>query len=73
MPSPIAGIYIITNKITGKIYIGSSHNLLKRKNNHFTNLKNKKHQNFYLQNAWNKYGEQTFEWEIVEIVKTIVI
>ena len=61
-------IYQITNKINGKIYIGSTNNLSKRWNNHRSKLRNGKHENDYLQQAWNKYGEDAFEFSIVEEV-----
>lgn len=32
-------------------------------------MKNNKHYNPYLQNAWNKYGEENFVFEIIEIVE----
>lgn len=60
------GIYKIENKINGKIYIGSSVNLSKRKERHFRNLKNNIHENFHLQNAYNKYGKNGFEFIIVK-------
>lgn len=62
----ISGIYIILNKITKLYYLGSSKKLVFRKYQHFENLKKNKHVNRYLQNAWNKYGEQNFEFIIIE-------
>jgi group I intron endonuclease len=61
-----AGIYIIINKIDDKRYIGSSINLSRRKNSHFRLLRNNKHSNKHLQNAYNKYGEDHFIWNIIE-------
>lgn len=37
----VSGIYFIQNIINNKLYIGSTNNFNKRKNNHFLNLKNK--------------------------------
>lgn len=61
-------IYKIINKINGKIYIGSTNDIRKRWNNHRCNLRNNRHENSYLQQAWNKYGEDAFEFTIVEEV-----
>jgi len=63
----ISGVYKIRNIINGKLYIGSSFNIYKRWTNHKKDLKDKKHQ-LKLQNAWNKYGEQNFIFELIEVV-----
>lgn len=63
-----SGIYKIVNKIDGKYYIGSSQNITKRWYSHKTHLKHNKHWNSYLQNAYNKYGVDNFEYIIVEYV-----
>jgi group I intron endonuclease len=62
----VSGIYKIINKINGDFYIGSSKNILRRKNEHIKKLNSNKHQNTILQRAWNKYGEDNFIFEIVE-------
>lgn len=54
-----SGVYKISNKINGKVYIGSSCNLKRRKYSHFSKLRKGLHNNRYLQNSWNKYGEET--------------
>lgn len=62
------GVYIIRNQINNKIYIGSSIvSFLKRLQHHNAMLNNKKHKNNYLQNSYNKYGEENFIFEILEI------
>ena len=65
------GIYSIKNVINNKEYIGSSRNLYNRLHEHFHNLKNNKSHNSHLQNAWNKYGEDNFKFEILEIISDI--
>lgn len=62
----ICGVYKITNKVNNKIYIGSSVNVYTRWRNHIYELNNNKHSNNYLQNAWNKYGFNNFEFKIIE-------
>lgn len=60
------GIYKIVNKITDQIYIGSAVNLYKRKNVHFSELRRDKHCNGKLQESWNTYGEDYFEFVVIE-------
>lgn len=60
------GIYKILNKITNKIYVGYSRNLMKRQYYHLYLLKRNKHHNEYLQNSFNKYGINNFSFEILE-------
>lgn len=59
-------IYKITNIITNKIYIGSASYYDKRIGTHIHRLRKNDHDNMYLQNAYNKYGESSFEFEIIE-------
>lgn len=61
-------IYKIRNVINNKIYIGSTNNIKKRWNNHRSKLNNNLHENQYLQQAWNKYGQDNFEFLIIEEV-----
>lgn len=62
------GIYKILNKINGKFYIGKSSNGCNRRwNEHKHLLRKGRHKNIYLQNAWNKYKEDAFEFSIIEI------
>lgn len=55
--------------MTDKVYIGSSENLNKRKIQHFSNLKKKRHTNRYLQSSYNKYGKKNFKFEIIKFVE----
>lgn len=64
--SDLSGIYQIMNLVNNKIYIGSTNNLINRKDNHFSELKRNAHRNEHLQRAVNKYGIDNFEFKIVE-------
>ena len=59
------GIYKILNTVDGKQYIGSAVNFNRRKIVHWSRLRNGTHANSYLQSAWNKYGEDAFEFRVV--------
>lgn len=64
------GIYAIKNKINSKVYIGqTSVTFLKRYLHHNWKLRNNQHDNQYLQHAWNKYGENNFEFYIIEKIE----
>ena len=55
------GIYCIECVETNTKYIGQTYeNFYRRWIFHKWNLKNNHHSNTYLQNAWNKYGRQSF-------------
>ena len=56
----IGYIYKIINIKTNKFYIGSTINFEKRKKRHIRDLRKNKHHCLYLQNAYNKYGENVF-------------
>lgn len=71
MTSPIpdsSGIYKITCTTNGKIYVGSALNLRQRCRDHFNTLRRNVHHNPNLQRAFNKYGEQSFIVEVLELV-----
>ena len=55
-----SGIYQITNIITGSLYIGSSNNISRRLTGHKLQLAENKHDNGFLQAAYNKYGKEAF-------------
>lgn len=61
------GIYKITNIKTKKIYIGSSENIQKRWLNHKQMLFANKHHSIHLQRSYNKHGEKSFSYEIIEL------
>lgn len=61
------GIYKITNKINGKLYIGQSVEIESRWTRHKRELNGFKHKNKHLERAWHKYGKENFTHEIIEI------
>lgn len=62
-----SGVYKITNIKNNKIYIGVSRNLGKRRKEHKYRLSANRHVNKLLQSDFNKYGENSFSFEILEI------
>lgn len=61
------GVYKILNLVNGKFYIGSTAwNFHRRWRIHRNHLRLNKHPNQHLQNSWNKYSEQNFQFEIIE-------
>lgn len=59
-------IYEILNTVTGTKYVGSTRRPDNRESSHFSKLRKNIHANSYLQNAWNKYGPEAFEFSIVK-------
>lgn len=56
----LGGLYEIRNTVNGKIYIGSTNNLLRREKEHFKELRKGEHHSITLQRAFDKYGEESF-------------
>jgi group I intron endonuclease len=63
----VIGIYQIRNKTNNKVYVGRSVDIYDRWREHKKDLRHNKSTCTYLQNAWNKYGEQNFEFKILEL------
>lgn len=55
-------IYKATNKIDGKVYVGKTNNLPKRKREHFNDTRNL----HLFSRALRKYGNDNFDWEVLE-------
>ncbi len=62
------GVYAIQIEKEGywQSYVGISNNIEQRWRNHKSDLKHNHHKNQYLQRSWNKYGEENFEFTILE-------
>ena len=59
------GIYKITLR-DGRCYVGQSVKIENRFRGHKRELRNGTHHARHLQNAWNKYGEDVFTFEVIE-------
>ena len=67
----ITGIYKIVNTVNGKKYVGSTVNMKQRWYEHKHYLARNLHHSPKLQYAWNKYGEDAFEFSVIEECKPI--
>ena len=63
----VTGAYMIRNKVNGKVYVGGAYKSFDiRFQSHLRTLKNGRHINKHLLSAWKKYGEDQFEFVILE-------
>ena len=60
----VRGIYKVTNKVNGKVYIGQSVDIGRRWRAHMTAK-----DDIYFHKAIQKYGVENFEWEVIEKCK----
>lgn len=63
-----SGIYFIQNLITENVYVGSSVDVYRRMKAHKIQLQNNRHGNIKLQRAFNKHGEENFQFFCIEKV-----
>jgi len=68
LDQPCCGIYAITNKVTGRRYIGRSIDIGRRWQAHLLGLSRGRHYNIHLQRAWLRYGDQAFVFSVIETV-----
>jgi group I intron endonuclease len=61
-------IYKIVNTVNGKFYVGSTTNTRERFRTHRNRLRKNRHHAKHLQAAWNKYGEKSFVFVVIEAV-----
>lgn len=61
-----SGVYKITNVLNGNVYVGSAVFFKRRWSLHKSELRKNHHHSPKLQNAWNKYGEDNFEFSVIE-------
>jgi len=57
---------MIVNLITRRVYIGSALRLGRRKVDHFKTLRAGTHHNSHLQRSFNKHGDDSFEFSVIE-------
>lgn len=60
------GIYRIRNIITNEVYIGQSVDIDRRWTTHKRELRCNRHENQHLQDSYNKYGSDAFEYTVLE-------
>jgi group I intron endonuclease len=61
------GIYTIKSLKDNKILVGQSTNIFSRLSQHKFHLRNNTHDNRHLQNAYNKYGVDNFQFEVLVV------
>ena len=65
-------IYEAINKLNNKRYIGQTiHDLNKRKRQHLESSKRDVTISPHFYRALNKYGENNFEWKIIDFAETV--
>ena len=64
----LSAIYGIRHMPSGRVYVGSATHLKARWKVHCNSLRKGKHHSRYLQAAWDKYGSDSFEFVVLEIV-----
>lgn len=61
-----SGVYLITNLVNGKVYVGSSAYISKRWAAHKRALRDGNHHNRYLQSSAKKHGHENFQFTMLE-------
>lgn len=62
----ISGIYVIINRKSNMFYIGESFDIKRRWKEHIDQLRNNTHDNFKLLQDYQKYGEDSFEFKLLQ-------
>ena len=65
------GVYLIKNKVNGKVLVGSSNNLPAILNRFKAELKMGNCRNIALQNEWKQFGSEAFEFKELEVLKPL--
>lgn len=70
LPVPnFSGVYAIRCVPTGKVYVGSAVWIAKRWRHHREALRKGTHHSAHLQKAWDKHGEESFEFSVISAVE----
>lgn len=64
--SKTSGIYIIYRKKSNQMYIGQASDIQRRWASHILMLRKNQHHCTHLQHAWNKYGQDSFAFAVIE-------
>jgi group I intron endonuclease len=64
---PICGVYSITNRKNGKVYVGQSADIMQRWRQHRHRLDEGTHLNAHLQAAWQLHGAAVFVFKTVQL------
>lgn len=70
LPYGIAGIYLITCVANGSKYVGQAYDLGIRWDSHISALRGGRHCNQHLQNIYEKYGENSLDFDVLKTIKT---
>lgn len=62
----VSGVYLIKNSKTNKIYIGESLDIKERWKTHIRELRSSTHKNTAMQNDYNAYGEESFDFKLLQ-------
>lgn len=65
------GIYKITSKINNKVYIGESLDIRRRWEDHIEDLNKNEHHSYKLQEDWNEYGKDNFEFYQISVLDDV--
>jgi group I intron endonuclease len=67
------GIYVIICEPENKLYIGSSKNIKRRWSEHKRELNKGVHRNTFLQIDWDCYGDESFNFKVIEETDNLII
>lgn len=66
----ISGVYVITNSVSAKVYVGSSKDIDARFKRHMRELEEGRHHNSRMQNDFNIYGPKVFSMSLLEEIES---
>ena len=69
----LSGVYLLTNTLNNKVYVGSAVKFHARFNEHIRDLTNKEHANRIIQQSWEKHGPTVWLFSALEFVSDLDI